>query len=363
MKIVSIVGARPNLMKIAPLLAEMRQFPDVSSVLVHTGQHYDDKMSQAFFRDLNLPQPEYNLEVGSGSHTIQTAQMMIRLDPLLDELEPDLVLTVGDVNSTLAAALVASKRGIPLAHVEAGLRSFDRSMPEEINRVVTDSLSDHLFTTERSANHNLAREGIPEAKVHFVGNVMIDTLLKNKEKADALSMPKKYGLSSLGYVVMTLHRPSNVDYGPKLEDMIETISAMQELIPVVFPIHPRTRRKLEEYGLMGRVNSFRNLKIIDPLGYLEFLGLMSQARVVVTDSGGIQEETTILGVSCLTIRDNTERPVTISEGTNRLVGTVPDSIIKALQETLSGPISKPSSPELWDGQAARRIVQILVSKK
>jgi UDP-N-acetylglucosamine 2-epimerase (non-hydrolysing) len=360
-KIVSVVGARPNLMKIAPLMAEMGRYPDIQPILVHTGQHYDDNMSQAFFQDLNIPLPDFNLEVGSGTNTWQTAQVMLKLEPLLQKLAPDLVLTVGDVNSTLAAALVACKLGLPLAHVEAGLRSFDRAMPEEINRVLTDAVSDLLFTTERDAAGNLKSEGIPSQKIHFVGNVMIDTLLTHKERARSLGMPQRCGVAADDYALITLHRPSNVDVPEVLSHMVDVLTDIQKQLPVLFPVHPRTLKLLSANGLLKRVKSLPNIKILDPLGYLEFLGLMAQARLVLTDSGGIQEETTILGVPCLTLRENTERPATISEGTNELVGTSPNNIMSAVLRILGGNIKKGKCPELWDGHASERIIGILRS--
>lgn len=361
MKVVNIVGARPNLMKIAPLMDVMVRTPGIEPILVHTGQHYDERMSDLFFRELGIPAPDHYLGVGSGTHAQQTAQVMVRLEPLFEELRPDLVLVVGDVNSTVAAALVASKLGIRLAHVEAGLRSFDRSMPEEVNRVVTDALSDLLFTTERSAEENLRREGIAEEKIHFVGNVMIDTLLRHRERAEALGVPARFGLAPGEYAVVTLHRPSNVDAPDALARMVDVMVAVQERLPVVFPVHPRTRSRLAEAGLLTRLEALPDVRLTEPLGYLEFLGLMAGARLVLTDSGGVQEETTILGVPCLTVRENTERPVTITHGTNRLVGTEPARIIAAVDETLAAPRPDGRRPELWDGRAAERIVGVLAS--
>lgn len=361
-KIVNIVGARPNLMKIAPLMEVMRRTPGVDPILVHTGQHYDERMSELFFRELEIPAPDHYLGVGSGTHAQQTAQVMVRLEPLFKELRPDLVLVVGDVNSTLAAALVASKLGILLAHVEAGLRSFDRSMPEEVNRIVTDALSDLLFTTERGAMENLRREGIAEEKVHFVGNVMIDTLLRHRERAEALDVPGSFGVPPGAYAVVTLHRPSNVDTPEALAGMVDVVAGVAERLPVVFPVHPRTRSRLAEAGLLARLEAEPAVRLTEPLGYLEFLGLLAGARIVLTDSGGVQEETTILGVPCLTLRENTERPVTITHGTNRLVGTDPARILAAVDETLAAPRPEGRRPELWDGRAAERIVDTLVSR-
>lgn len=361
-KIVNIVGARPNLMKIAPLMEVMRRTPGVDPILVHTGQHYDERMSELFFRELEIPAPDHYLGVGSGTHAQQTAQVMVRLEPLFKELRPDLVLVVGDVNSTLAAALVASKLGILLAHVEAGLRSFDRSMPEEVNRIVTDALSDLLFTTERGAMENLRREGIAEEKVHFVGNVMIDTLLRHRERAEELDVPGSFGVPPGAYAVVTLHRPSNVDTPEALAGMVDVVAGVAERLPVVFPVHPRTRSRLADAGLLARLEAEPAVRLTEPLGYLEFLGLLAGARIVLTDSGGVQEETTILGVPCLTLRENTERPVTITHGTNRLVGTDPARILAAVDETLAAPRPEGRRPELWDGRAAERIVDTLVSR-
>ncbi len=369
-KIVNIVGARPNFTKIAPLVAEMRRFPDVEPLLIHTGQHYDANMSGHFFEELDIPRPDYNLGVGSGSHTWQTAQVMLALDPLLRDLQPDVVVVVGDVNSTLAAALVAAKLGIPLAHVEAGLRSFDRTMPEEINRVVTDALADDLFTTERSANENLRREGVPDEKIFFVGNVMIDTLLCHRERAVALGMPARYGVQAHDYAVLTLHRPSSVDTPEVLGGILDALTELQARLPILFPVHPRTLQRLADAGLLERARAMSNLQLLDPLSYLEFLGLMAQARLMLTDSGGIQEETTILGIPCLTLRENTERPVTITEGMNELVGTSPGRILAAAWRRLDqtemvseDPLSLMGRdghhPELWDGRAAERIVRVL----
>lgn len=359
MKIVHTVGARPNLMKIAPIVVEMRRFDDIEQVLVHTGQHYDERMSGVFFHDLGIPPPNYNLGVGSGTHTWQTANVMLALEPLLQELAPDLVLVVGDVNSTMATALVTSKLGLPLAHVEAGLRSFDRTMPEEINRILTDAVADYLFTTERSANENLRREGIPDNKIFFAGNVMIDTLMAQRARAEILDMPRRFDLPPAGYAVLTLHRPGNVDVPETLRGIFDALDTIQQWLPVLFSIHPRTRKRLTEMGLMERVEAMPRLRLVEPLGYLEFLGLLSAAQLVLTDSGGIQEETTILGVPCLTLRENTERPITVTEGTNELLGLAPDRIVAAVRRILDGSSKAGRIPELWDGHAAERIVRHL----
>jgi UDP-N-acetylglucosamine 2-epimerase (non-hydrolysing) len=340
-------------------MAEMRRFPNIEPLLIHTGQHYDSNMSGRFFEELDIPTPDYNLEIGSGSHTWQTAQVMLGLEPLLNELRPDVVVVVGDVNSTMAAALVAAKLHIPLAHVEAGLRSFDRTMPEEINRMVTDSLADFLFTSERSGNENLKREGVPENKIHFVGNVMIDTLLRCRQRIDDQNITDRFGVAPRNYALLTLHRPSNVDVTETLIGILDALADIQKKLPVLFPLHPRTRQRIAEAGLFERARDLANLKLLEPLGYMEFLGLMAQAKLVMTDSGGIQEETTILGIPCLTLRENTERPATITEGTNELVGSRAERIIAGVQRILDGKMGNSKHPELWDGHAAKRIVNVL----
>ena len=359
LRIVSVVGARPNLMKIAPLVNEMRRFPEIEQILVHTGQHYDHQMSRIFFDQLDIPEPDIHLGVGSGSHGEQTAKVMLAFEPVLMQRNPDIVLVVGDVNSTLACALVAAKLLVPVAHVEAGLRSFDRTMPEEINRVLTDHVADLLFTTEREANDNLLREGIAESKIHLVGDVMIDTLIKHKDLASTSSILKRLGFSAGGYALLTLHRPSNVDDPEALEGILDALLEIQAGLPVLFPAHPRTVKRIEEFGLDGRVKKMPDLHIMEPFGYLEFLNLMENAKVVLTDSGGIQAETTFLGVPCVTLRENTERPVTLSGGTNRLVGKKPDKIIKGTVGALEQSPKRLRIPELWDGRAAERIVRVL----
>lgn len=359
MKIVNVVGARPNLMKMAPIISEMHRHPAMEPILVHTGQHYDANMSGVFFEELGIPAPDYDLGIGSGSHTQQTAQVMLALEPLFGDLKPDLVLVVGDVNSTLAASIVAAKTGIRLAHVEAGLRSFDRTMPEEINRILTDSVSDYLFTTEASANANLKREGIADEKIFFVGNVMIDTLLMQRQRALDLDVPSRHQVTAGHYAALTLHRPANVDHRPTLVGILEAIERIQRDLPILFPVHPRTMKQFDRFGLTSWVRTMENLKLLPPLGYLEFLGLIAQAGFVMTDSGGIQEETTILGIPCLTLRENTERPVTISHGTNRLVGTDRDRIISAAISARSETLPASRRPELWDGHAAERIINVI----
>jgi UDP-N-acetylglucosamine 2-epimerase (non-hydrolysing) len=359
-KILAVVGARPNFVKIAPLLAELAKHPYVTTTLVHTGQHYDTQMSDSFFANLEMPRPDVNLKVqGSGAVT-QIADIMTRLEPVLQAGRPDVVVVVGDVNSTLAAALTAVKVGLPLAHVEAGLRSFDRSMPEEINRILTDSVSDLLFTTEPAANENLAREGVPADKIHFVGNVMIDTLFRYRERAGESDVLTRLGVMPKGYAALTLHRPSNVDDEGTLGILLGAIARIQDEMTVVFPVHPRTRGRLE--SLKAVLPPMPRLRLADPLPYLDFVQLMANARCVLTDSGGIQEETTALEVPCLTLRTGTERPITVTRGTNRIVGTDPEQIYAGWRMVADGQWPQGQLPELWDGKAASRIVRILLER-
>jgi len=359
MKIVNVVGARPNLMKVAPLMEAFAARPGIESLLVHTGQHYDANMSELFFRQLGIPEPDLNLGVGSGSHATQTAEIMKGFEPVLLAHRPDAVLVVGDVNSTIACGLVAVKLGIALVHVEAGLRSFDRSMPEEINRILTDAISDLLFCTEESGPRNLRREGIADEKIHLVGNVMIDTLIKHRARAEASGILRELGLEPAGYAVLTLHRPSNVDEPEVLAGILGALEVVAHEMPLVFPAHPRTREKLRAFGLDGRLARLPGLRMIEPAGYLDFLKLMSCARLVFTDSGGIQEETTILQVPCLTLRENTERPVTVELGTNQLVGRDPERILAAYRKVMDAGGPPGRLPPGWDGQAAGRIVDVL----
>jgi UDP-N-acetylglucosamine 2-epimerase (non-hydrolysing) len=348
------VGARPNFMKIAPILAAAGRSAHLRSTLVHTGQHYDERMARLLFTELGIPRPDVDLEVGSASHAQQTALILARFEPILLEQRPDLVLVVGDVNSTLACSLCAVKLGIPVAHVEAGLRSFDRTMPEEINRLMTDAVSDLLFVSEPSGLENLQREGVADDKVHFVGNVMIDTLLAHRQRAEATDALSRHGLEHQRYAVLTLHRPSNVDDPETLVRIFAPILDLARQMPVLFPVHPRTRERLERSGLAGK-----GLRIVEPLGYLDFLKLMVHARLVLTDSGGIQEETTVLGVPCITLRENTERPVTVTHGTNVLAGTDPARIRAAITSALDAPRIPTEPPPKWDGHAAERIVEVL----
>ena len=351
-------------MKIAPLMSDYSRYETIHAILVHTGQHYDEKMSNLFFNELGIPEPDINLEVGSASHAVQTAEIMKRFEPVLLDHEPDLVVVVGDVNSTIACGLVATKLEIKLAHVEAGLRSFDRSMPEEINRVLTDSISDFLFCTEQSGVDNLIKEGIAKEKIYLVGHVMIDTLLSNLEKAKKSTMIEKLKeqgcLDGDAFAMLTMHRPSNVDDPKSFSRILDALEIIQKELPILFPIHPRTRKNLAALGLKDRMDSLPNIYLMDPIGYLDFLKLNSCAKVVFTDSGGIQEETTVLKIPCITLRDNTERPVTTEIGSNQIVGTDPKRILNAYRNVTSGEWREPQIPPLWDGKAAQRIVRILI---
>lgn len=354
MLICNVVGARPNFMKMAPVVLEMKR-RKIPQFLVHTGQHYDVNMSQAFFDQLEIPQPDIHLGVGSDSHARQTARIMVAFEEVCHQRRPDLVVVGGDVNSTLAVALVASKEHVPLAHVEAGLRSFDRAMPEEINRVATDHLSELLFTTEKSGSENLLHEGIARSKIRFVGNCMVDSLLKHVHAALQRSPWKTFGLTAGGYGLLTLHRPSNVDDPRILKPLLRTLHQVSRDVPILFPVHPRTRERLRGLG----IKVAPPLVLCEPLTYFDFIGLMAKARFVLTDSGGIQEETTVLNVPCLTIRRNTERPVTVTSGTNRLVGTDSVKIQKSITQILAGRWPSGKRPRFWDGKAAIRIVDVI----
>src|SRR5579863_10255427 len=353
-RILCVAGARPNFMKLAPLVAALGRDPDFSPFIVHTGQHYDDQMSGQFFRDLEMPAPKFNLNAGLGSHAQQTGEIMKRFEPVVIEERPHAVLVVGDVNSTMACALVAKKLQIPVIHVEAGLRSFDRAMPEEINRVVTDVISDLLLVTEDSGRRNLLAEGIPPDRIHLVGNLMIDSLRLNIQKARQSDILARLGASVKCYGLVTLHRPSNVDDPAQLAEIIGTLSTIAGEVPLYFPVHPRTRARLKDH----KIDVDPRIQLLDPLGYLDFLSLMSDSALVLTDSGGIQEETTALGVPCLTLRDNTERPVTIEEGTNVLAGTHKASILDAWNQMKRTPKAG-RIPTYWDGSAAARCVEVL----
>lgn len=361
LKVLNVVGARPNFMKVAPIVAAMKKRPsEFLPLVVHTGQHYDAAMSDAFFTDLDLPQPDIHLGVGSGSHAVQTAAVMQRFEPVVLQERPDWVLVVGDVNSTIACALVCVKLGIKVAHVEAGLRSRDRTMPEEINRLLTDQIADLLLTPSPDADANLLAEGIPLERISFVGNIMIDSLFKNLERARESKIKSELGLQDGEYAVLTLHRPSNVDDRATFERILSALESISERLPIIFPVHPRTRKTIAEFGLTDRIATAKNLKLIDPLGYLDFLSLYSTARLVLTDSGGIQEETTALGIPCLTLRENTERPITVEMGTNVVVGTDTQRIVSEAMAVLDGSANKQArQPPLWDGHTAERILAVL----
>lgn len=390
MKLISVVGARPNFMKIAPIIRAIdkrneevhsltRRGKAVEHLLVHTGQHYDYKMSRIFFEDLKLPKPDIYLSVGSGTHAEQTGKVMIEFEKVLLEEKPDLVIVVGDINSTLAAALAAVKLHIPVAHIEAGLRSFDREMPEEINRLLTDAISDYLFTHSPEADENLIREGIPKEKIYLVGNVMVDSLLYNKERAQNSDILAKLGLIEnsplttypsplTDYALLTLHRPRNVDFKDSLVEIVSALVEISKHIPIIFPAHPRTIKNLKKFNLLSffrqvsinqREKIDRGIYLLDPLSYLDFLNLEMHAKFVMTDSGGIQEETTVLGVACLTLRDTTERPITLTQGTNTLVWNKKDKVIKEAMKILENVGKNENCPTFWDGKAAKRIVDII----
>lgn len=367
-KIILVAGARPNFMKIAPLMHAFEKSKVFEPILVHTGQHYDVKMSGRFFEELNIPQPHINLEVGSASHAVQTARIMEGFEKVCEDEKPDYVLVVGDVNSTAACTLVAAKLGIKTVHYEAGLRSHDRSMPEEINRLVTDSISDYFVTTSKDADDNLKKEGIPSDKIYMLGNLMIDTLVANMEKAQktALNLPlvnydRNISLNrdfqSGSYGVMTFHRPNNVDEKESLEKLVRIWCSVSERIPLIFPIHPRTYKNIQKFGLENRIASYKHLFLIEPLGYLEFIHLVSNSKFVVTDSGGIQEETTYMNLPCLTVRPTTERPVTVWEGSNKLIGV--DDILSEVERILSGNGKQGKIPMYWDGKTAERMVEMM----
>lgn len=371
MKIIHVVGARPNFMKVAPIISAIEKYKQtraasIRQVLIHTGQHYDHAMSKLFFEELGIPRPDTNLEVGSGTQGQQTGRIMEAFEQVLLQEKPDLVLVVGDVNSTMACTIDAKKLGIPVAHVEAGLRSRDMTMPEEINRIVTDALSDLLFTTDKLANENLIKEGVSAEKIHFIGNVMIDTLITHRDKALRRPLPENIfsenKVDKSNYAVLTLHRPSNVDDARLLEGIGRALKEIGKTMPIVFPVHPRTRSRISMGSCKELFAETNGVFLSDPMGYLDFLNLMANARVVLTDSGGIQEETTVLGVPCLTIRDNTERPVTIDQGTNRLVGTRTADIVSGFSDALKAKDRGGSqTPDLWDGRAAQRLADILIA--
>ena len=362
LKVINVVGARPNFMKVAPIVAAMkRREQEFTPLVVHTGQHYDAAMSDSFFRDLELPQPDVYLGVGSASHAAQTAAIMERFEPVVIKEKPEWVIVVGDVNSTLACALVCAKLGIKVAHVEAGLRSRDRTMPEEINRLLTDQIADLLFTPSEDAGENLREEGIPAARVRFVGNIMIDSLLKHLPRAQESTVLKDLGLSEREYAVLTLHRPSNVDDSSTFARILKALEEIGKRLPIIFPVHPRTRKTISELDFSERIAKSRALRLIEPLGYIDFLRLYSKARLVLTDSGGIQEETTVLGIPCVTLRETTERPITVEMGTNVVAGTDPQRITEAAFAALDR--TKPENyrvPPLWDGHTAERVLDALM---
>ena len=353
-----VVGARPNFMKIAPLHAELAR-RGIPQRLVHTGQHYDAQMSKVFFDDLGMPKPDVYLNVGSGTHAEQTARVMLGFEGVCQEAAPAGVVVVGDVNSTIACALVATKLWIKVAHVEAGLRSFDRRMPEEINRLLTDQISDLLFTPSQDGDENLLREGVAESKIHRVGNIMIDSLLAHLERARGSDVHDRLGVAPLGYGVLTLHRPSNVDEPEPFRRIIAALEEVGQDLPIVFPIHPRTRKQLQQLGLYERLATIPGIRLVDPMGYLDFLALVSQSRLVLTDSGGLQEETTVLRIPCLTLRENTERPITVTIGSNVVVGSDTEAIIGAAREALAEPPRRGRVPPLWDGRTAERVADVL----
>ena len=357
MKAAIIVGARPNFMKAAPLIREFRKRPRLHTVLVHTGQHYDENMSRVFFEDLELPEPDIHLGVGSGSHAEQTGKVMVAFEGVISRERPDLIIVVGDVNSTLACSLVGAKALVPVAHVEAGLRSFDLAMPEEINRMVTDILSKFCFTTSPEAETNLLREGVNPERIFFVGNIMIDSLLFYLERAERSRIVEELGVAPGRYVLVTLHRPSNVDESGVFAGIMGALADVARRLPVVFPVHPRTRKMIE--SARGAFEIPESLKLIEPLGYLDFVKAMRHARIVITDSGGIQEETTVLGIPCITVRENTERPITIEMGTNVLVGADPAKIRAEAARILDGDVRAHRVPPLWDGKTAGRIADIV----
>jgi len=359
MKIACVVGARPNFMKIAPLLEAMAKYPNLDPLLVHTGQHYDYEMSQIFFEELEIPKPDVYMGVGSGSHAVQTGKIMMAFEEVVVEHRPDLVLVVGDVNSTMACAIVGAKLCIPVAHVEAGIRSLDRAMPEEINRILTDVISDYLFTRTEEADENLRKEGIPDEKIFLVGDITIDTLLKYKDQASSNEILDELGLDRESYALMTLHRPSNVDDEANFVDILNALEKIQQRIKLVFPMHPRTKARVEGFGLSDVISGMKNLVVVEPLGYLSFMGLMVNSKFVLTDSGGMQTETTVLNIPCLTMRENTERQETAREGTNILVGSDAQLIVRESMQILDGNGKSGSYPSIWDGYTAQRIAKTL----
>lgn len=358
-KIINVVGARPNFMKIAPLMKEYRKYDSFEPIIIHTGQHYDANMSDLFFNQLQIPKPDISLGVGSDSHSKQTAKIMEKFEDVCLDVQPDAVLVVGDVNSTMACSLVASKMGIKIIHLEAGLRSYDRTMPEEINRVVTDALADILLTPSKDADENLLKEGVSPSKIFFVGNIMIDTLFQFLPIAEKSNIMNELNLEKENYILVTLHRPSNVDFKENISKIINAFEEIQKDIKIIFPIHPRTRNKLAEFGLNEYVNSLKNLILTDPIGYLDFQKLMSNSKLVITDSGGIQEETTALKIPCITVRENTERPITVTEGSNEIVGLDMEKMVNLTQKALNNQWKESKIPLFWDGKTSQRVLKVL----
>ena len=356
--VILVVGARPNFMKIAPIHAELAR-RGVSQILLHTGQHYDENMSKDFFDDLGMPQPDIYLGIGSGSHATQTAKVMVEFEKVCKEHKPSMVIVVGDVNSTVACSMVCAKEWIPCAHVEAGLRSFDREMPEEVNRLITDAIADYLLTPSPDGDENLRNEGVAEERIKRVGNVMIDSLFNNLECAKESTIHSDLGVEKGNYGVLTLHRPSNVDDKEAFEGILTALEQIGERIPLVFPLHPRTKNRAEQFGLTGRLESIPNIVLTGPAGYLDFVALMAESKLVLTDSGGLQEETTALGIPCLTLRENTERPITVTEGTNTIVGNDTQVILDAANDVLDNGGKAGRIPDLWDGKTAERIADII----
>ena len=357
--VILVVGARPNFMKIAPIHAELKK-RGIAQILLHTGQHYDDNMSKVFFDDLGMPQPDIYLGIGSGSHATQTAKVMVEFEKVCKEHKPSMVIVVGDVNSTVACSMVCAKEWIPCAHVEAGLRSFDRNMPEEINRLITDAIADFLLTPSPDGDENLRKEGVAEERIKRVGNIMIDSLFNNLERAKNSTIHSELGIEKGNYAVLTLHRPSNVDDKEAFEGILTALEQIGERIPLVFPLHPRTKNRAEQFGLTSRLEEIPNIVLTGPAGYLDFVALMSESKLVLTDSGGLQEETTALGIPCLTLRENTERPITVTEGTNTIVGNDTQVILNAAYDVLDNGGKAGRIPELWDGNTAKRIADIIV---
>lgn len=362
MKIINIAGARPNFMKISPIMDAMKKSKIIEPILLHTGQHYDEKMSALFFKELKIPEPDICLNVGSDSHAKQVAHIMEKFDDVCNAEKPDGILVVGDVNSTLACSLVASKLGIKIIHLEAGLRSFDRTMPEEINRLVTDALADMLLTPSQDGNDNLIKEGISPEKIHLVGNIMIDTLFRFLPIIEKSSIIQTLGLNPQQYLLVTLHRPSNVDQKESLEKILTTFRKIQQSIKIVFPVHPRTKKNMHEFGFSDMIDDMKNLIITEPIGYLDFQRLMTKSKAVITDSGGIQEETTVLKIPCITLRENTERPITVTEGSNVIVGSDMNKLLNMIEKILNNQWKSSNIPKLWDGKTAERVIQVIETK-